>query len=186
MLEAPNVDSRASPNDDEGDKSPCGLFASTPRSWRGTLRRLPRAGCINWGVPNISDPRLNVGAFCVGEKDGSLRLICNRRVRSFREQVLHKARMHSGPHFCRILLPQTHAMRLSGRGPKDFYHIRGVEAARYPKQCFGGGPSNWFSLRDSTLDDHGELEDCRSDDLESILRVPRAPAVPPILCNQWQ
>ena len=101
----PNVNEQKLPHsvDAKGQLSsevaPCGFFASDARNWRGTLRRLARVGCINLGAPNISDPRLSAGAFCVVKRDGRLRLICDRRARNFREEVLHKARLPNGSRF---------------------------------------------------------------------------------------
>ena len=185
----PNVKSSVDANGQElsSEVAPCGFFASTPRNWRGTLRRLARAGCINLGAPNISDPRLSAGAFYVGKKDGRLRLICDRRARNYGEQVLHKDRLPNGSRFSRLLLPQSHAMRLSGRDLKDFYCIVGVDAERYAKQCWGPRvPASWFnSLDDPTLDDSGEYEEWWANDLESIPRGPLAPAALHILRNPW-
>ena len=151
--------------------APCEFFASDARNWRGTLRRLARAGCINLGAPNISDPRLSAGAFCVGKKDGRLRLICDRRARNFREEeVLHNALLPNGSRLCRIVLPKTHAMRFSGRDRKDFYYILGVDTEMHAKQCRGPRvPASWFnSFDDPTLEDSGAYEEWWADDLESI------------------
>ena len=125
---------------------PLGFFASDMIQWRRLLRRAARSGVIRLSLEH-SDPRTAAGAFCVEKKSGRLRLICDRRVRNYREYLLGRARLPRPQRLSRMLLPGSHVVRTSGRDFNFFYFILKTDAARWPLQTWGPRvPAAW--LRD--------------------------------------
>ena len=106
------------------------------------------------------DPSLSAGAFCGTKSGGRLRLICDRRPRNSQERSIRKVSLPSPPRFCRILLPRSHAIKISGRDLKDFYYNLEVDEERWIKQAWGPSvPASWFeNLDDTTLDDASDFE----------------------------
>ena len=121
----------------ENEDKPHGYFASSARDWRNLLRRAARVAVIALEKGTGIDPSLSSGAFCVTKSGGRLRLICDRRPRNSQERSIRKAPLPSPPRFRRILLPRSHAIKLSGRGLKDFYYNLEVDEERWAKQAWG-------------------------------------------------
>ena len=127
------------------------------------------------------DPSLSSGAFCVTKSGGRLRLICDRRPRNSQEHSIRKVPLPSPPRFCRILLPRSHAIKLSGRDLKDFYYNLEVDEKRWIKQAWGPRvPASWFeNLDDTTLDDASDFESRWGADLDAIRAGVAGPEFPP-------
>ena len=127
--------------------APFGFMASDSQQWRHLLRRAARAGVIRLAT-DFADPRLSAGGFCVDNFFGRLRLICDRRVRNWREYLLGKARLPKPQRLCRMLLPGSHVIRTSGRDLKDLYFILRTDPERWSRQSWGArgplhGLKNW-------------------------------------------
>ena len=103
----------------------CFFYADT-KQWRKLLRRAARIGLVGAEYAYGIDMREAGGAFCVSKPNGRLRLIADKRVRNWKDQLLGKCRLPHGARFSRMLLPKTHALRMSGRDLKDYYFIMGL------------------------------------------------------------
>ena len=87
---------------------PRGYWGANQREWRSAVRKMFRLGMLGSRSANSIDPRRSAGVFCVKKPDGSLRLICDRRVGNFVEELLGHADLPSSQRLSRILLPPSH------------------------------------------------------------------------------